>query len=270
MSHQHEIFVEGSWRERGNRIINTLKAEENQRSSTENSRLLLQLFLELQEVVHQNGDINQFIDVLENKISPSSIRLSSILCHVSPSGDSLLHDAVYFLRLEISELISHNYPQLLTQKNICGDIPLHIAARSINEKSIPIIEVILSKYESDNHEGRKITRMTNEYGNTGLHEALYSKNLDMAQILFDADKDVAHYLNNSKVSPFYLAVQNSYGDLVGRWLQVQDLFPQNMDLPKSHGVSPLHAAIATKNAGKSFEITPIINSLLVCFELLDI
>ncbi|XP_028803168.1 protein ACCELERATED CELL DEATH 6-like [Neltuma alba] len=266
MDLQLEISVEENelenWRERCNRRIEGLKAREVSNSTEDHQRCSENstgvLILESQEAIQNNGNVDQFVDMLENIISSSSpsssVHLSAIFNQVSPSGDSLLHDAVYFGREEIAELISHHFPQLLTKKNVHGDTPLHVAARS-NDSSF-LIQVILSEYESTCDEERSIiTRITNEYGNTALHEAVYSNNLQGADILFVADKQVAHLLNNSNISPLYLAVQSSnrnkvdlWWDLVDLWLDAQDLFPENMTLPRIHGISPLHAAISTKNA----------------------
>ncbi|KAI9083299.1 hypothetical protein K1719_034831 [Acacia pycnantha] len=260
---QLEISVEEneirSWRERCNCKIESLKARDQSSYSTDqdHQRSSVLIFELLQEALHQNGNVDQFIDVLENNISSSSssssspsslsLGLSEIFDEVSPSGDSLLHDAVFYGREEIAEIISHHFPQLLTKKDVYGNTPLHVASARTNNSSIMMIRVLLSEYGSNNE--TELTRVTNEYGNTALHEALYGKNLLGADVLFDADKSVAHYLNNSMVSPFYLAVQRSYGELVGRWLEAEGVFAENMDLSRSHGISPLHAAISTKNAG---------------------
>ncbi|XP_054817836.1 protein ACCELERATED CELL DEATH 6-like [Prosopis cineraria] len=251
---QLEISVEenelGSWRERCNRRIESPKAREFSNSHHQDQlseSILLQqqtssdenigvIFFEFQEAV-QNSNDDQFVNVLDQMLSSTTTLLTASRCCL-------------FWKRKIAEIISHYFPGLLTKKNIYGDTPLHVAARS---NSSLLIEIILSEYnrtasenDNDDDDEKSITRITNEYGNTALHEAVCRNNLQGAAILFYADKHVVHYLNNSGVSPLYLAVQSSNEELVNLWLE-EDLSPDNISLTRSHGISPLHAAISTKN-----------------------
>lgn len=81
-----------------------------------------------------------------------------------------------------------------------------------------------------------LLRIKNEIGNTALHEAVRKLHLDGARLLFEADKDVANYLNNEGKSPLYLAVETGHDDIIDLLLQAP---LQNRE--RHHGTSPLHA-----------------------------
>lgn len=193
------------------------------------------------------------MDVLEQLCS-KKLPLSAIFDQVTPAGDSLLHEAAYFGKAEIAERIGHHFPELLTRTNIKGDTPHHVAARG---GSAGVIKLILSQYAAhrstssrENNKDEEITRMSNEYGNTALHEAVGSKDVERVTVLFEADKYVTHYLNKSDISPLYLAILSSSKDTVNIMLEAP--FPDDKPLPKCHGNSPLHTAIYTKNTGKLY------------------
>ncbi|KAF7837034.1 protein ACCELERATED CELL DEATH 6-like [Senna tora] len=169
--------------------------------------------------------------------------LCAIFDQLTPAGDTLLHEAAYFGTQDIAELIGHHFPHILTKTNIQGDTPLHVAARS---KSWDVVNLILSQSCMQNKEEGIVTRLSNEYGNTALHEAVFSKNLDGITLLFQADQCVAHCLNKSGQSPLYLAVLTKDKEIVDILLEAP--FPEDKPPPNCHGNSPLHAAIYTRNA----------------------
>lgn len=253
-----QIPLEANEAESRRQRMETLKAKVFSGQDPQSQRRLLQeeLFgeknseiFELRKSVRY-GNVDKFVDVLEQLSSKKKLALSVMFEQVTPAGDSLLHEAAYFGRARIAELIAHHFPHLLTKTNIDGDTPLHVAARS---KSSSVIKVILSQYEAAHAHNYSsspdiITRLTNEYGNTALHEAAGSKHVEAVSLLFEADKCVAHYLNKSQKSPLYMAVLSSSKDIVNVLLEAP--FPDDRPLPKCHGNSPLHAAIYTKNAGK--------------------
>ncbi|KAF7821157.1 protein ACCELERATED CELL DEATH 6 [Senna tora] len=112
---------------------------------------------------------DRFVDVLEQLCSERKLVLLAIFEQVTRAGDSLLHEAAYFKTSN------------LTKTNNKGDTPFHVATRA------------------------KTSALTNECGNTPLHEAVKSKHFEGANLLLNADKCVAHYLNKSDDSPLYLA-----------------------------------------------------------------
>ncbi|KAG2397212.1 uncharacterized protein HKW66_Vig0145520 [Vigna angularis] len=166
---------------------------------------------------------------------------------VTWAGDSLLHVAADFGSEQIAELISCQFPELLTRRNVRGDTPLHVAVRS---KNSTIVKLVLSQYaiEKSKHDGLKdkeITRETNEYGNTPLHEAVYSDHFGVVEEILHADEPVAHYLNKSRSSPLFLSVMSPDLKILNLLLQIP--FPADQPLPQCFGNSPLHAALRERN-----------------------
>ena len=94
---------------------------------------------ELYESV-ESKNTERFIDVLE-KITSSerNLSLSAIFDQITSAGDSSLHLAAYFGAEEIGELIACHFPKLLTKRNIKGDTPLHVAARTNSSNVIKLI-----------------------------------------------------------------------------------------------------------------------------------
>ncbi|KAK4266612.1 hypothetical protein QN277_027504 [Acacia crassicarpa] len=204
------------------------------------------LLFDLKRAV-QNGNIHSFVDSLEQVCVGKKVFLSAIFDQTMPAGDSLLHEAAYFGRADIAELIGLHFPQLLTHRDMkLGDTPLHVASRA---NSLQVIRVILSlsaqKSVLVDGDEQIITRLVNKYGNTALHEAVCKKNVDGVKLLFFADRCVAHYVNRKSQSPLYLAVLNGSREIINVLLEAP--FPEDKLLSNCQGISPLHAAIDTKN-----------------------
>ena len=191
-----------------------------------------------------------FVDKLEEIFVERKLSLSIILDQVTPhTGDSLLHVAAYFGAEEIGELIAYHFPELLTKRNVKGDTPLHVAARAKNPNVVKMILSVKLPSTSEGvnllkNEDNELTRLKNEYGNTALHEAVYTNHFETASHLFEADKAVAHHLNKSGKSALYIAVINSNREIL--FLLLSAPF---VDRPLSHGISPLHAAISKRDSG---------------------
>ncbi|XP_047180290.1 protein ACCELERATED CELL DEATH 6-like [Vigna umbellata] len=195
----------------------------------------------------EKGDVVNFVDVLGKECAERKVPLSDIFDQVTWAGDSLLHVAADFGSEQIAELISCQFPELLTRRNVRGDTPLHVAVRS---KNSTIVKLVLSQYaiEKSKHDGLKdkeITRETNEYGNTPLHEAVYSDHFGLVEEILHADEPVAHYLNKSRSSPLFLSVMSPDLKILNLLLQIP--FPADQPLPQCFGNSPLHAALRERN-----------------------
>lgn len=206
------------------------------------------VMVELQEAI-EKGNVNGFVNVLENLCLEKKLGLSAIFGQVmTPTGNSLLHEAAYFGKEKIAQLIGDHFPHLLTHKNKKGDTPLHIAAISNGYSRSGVIKVILSQCKAL-ASPYLVTSLTNEYGNTALHESVISKhvNVEVVKLLFEADQSVTHSLNHSGKSPLFLAVTSFNHEIVHTLLGAP--FPPDKPLPNCLGNSPLHAAIYTHNAG---------------------
>ncbi|KAG4390422.1 hypothetical protein GLYMA_06G294400v4 [Glycine max] len=209
---------------------------------------------ELYEAV-EKGDVENFVDALQRTCDERRTPLHAIFDQVTCAGDSLLHVAAdHKGRERIAELICDHFPELLIGRNIRGDTPLHVAVRS---KNSTIVKLILSHYarKKTKHDGmrdREITRETNKYENTPLHEAVYSGDVGVVKEILFADNDVVHYLNKSKRSPLYMSVVNGKNDVQILNLLLKIPFPA--DLPECLGNSPLHAALLERKPALIKEI----------------
>ncbi|KAI4352839.1 hypothetical protein L6164_007053 [Bauhinia variegata] len=176
---------------------------------------LVSVSAELYKVIKRQGTTSSDLDFTLKQLGRQHLP-SEVLEHACCVGDTLLHMAVKFGKQDIAQRIVDEVPQLITKKNVKGDTPLHVAARSA-ENSSSLVEVILEA--SANHypecSKEELCRKTNHFGNTPLHEAVIKSNLDGARILYSENKLVAHnYLNKENKSPFYVAVERRNGEIV--------------------------------------------------------
>lgn len=91
-----------------------------------------------------------------------------------------------------------------------------------------------------------MTRLTNEYGNSPLHEAVGSTDVGVISEILVADNSVAHFLNKLGESPLYLSVLIGDLNICNLLLAIPLLSP----LPQRRENSPIHAAISHRNSGK--------------------
>ncbi|KAI4352833.1 hypothetical protein L6164_007047 [Bauhinia variegata] len=176
---------------------------------------LVSVSAELYKVIKQEGTTSSDFDSTLKQPGRQH-QPSEVLERACCVGDTLLHIAVKFGKQDIAQRIADEVPQLITQKNVKGDTPLHVAARSA-ENSSSLVEVILKASANHYPERSKeeLCRKTNNFGNTPLHEAVIRSNLDGARILYSENKLVAHnYLNKESKSPFYVAVESRYREMV--------------------------------------------------------
>ncbi|KAF7837031.1 protein ACCELERATED CELL DEATH 6 [Senna tora] len=255
MDQVQSLTEAASWRQRCYSRMDTLKSKQFPNPASQSQALQEQPFgekhsviFELQKAIKQSGNVDRFVGAVEQLCCERKLVLSAIFEQVTRSGNSLLHVAAHFGRSRIAELIAHHFPELLTSTNNKGDTPLHVAARA---KTSAVIKVLLSQFDAHSQTSLTsdliITRLTNECGNTPLHEAVKRKQFEGANLLFNADKCVAHYLSKSGESPLYLAALSSRWTIIDVLLNAP--FPDDKPLPNCHGNSPLHAAIYRRNAG---------------------
>ncbi|XP_052114938.1 protein ACCELERATED CELL DEATH 6 isoform X2 [Arachis duranensis] len=191
----------------------------------------------------ENENADMFIDELEKVSARKKLPLSDIFEQVTLAGDSMLHVASDMGKGRITELILHHFPNLLNKRNIRGDTPLHVAARS--NKNLRLVKVILTQYANDKSRYEledELTRLTNEYGNTALHEAVYSKDPAVVTELLNADGAVINHSNKSGRLPLHLAIE--IGNVKICRLLLKTPFPVNDSFHQCH---PLHTVIIKRN-----------------------
>ncbi|XP_028790333.1 ankyrin repeat-containing protein At5g02620-like [Neltuma alba] len=189
---------------------------------------------------------NNFVAELEGLCGrEGSVHVSDIAEQLTRGGNTMLHLAAKNGSVDVLQLIVNHFPQLIIRTNITGDTALHFAARI--EKVIELTRIILNSYAAQfhNNEEKNLLRIKNEFGNTALHEAVRTHDLEIARLIFEADKDVANYLNNEGKSPLYLAVETKQDGTIDLLLEAA---LQNQE--SHHGTSPLHAAIMVMCSGR--------------------
>lgn len=169
------------------------------------------------EAVADHNNVKDFIDKLEQLQRDKGLSLFTIFDQVlSPSGNSLLHEAAKFGKIKIIKLITKHFSDLITKKNIIGDTVLHVA---VKEGKMDIIEFLAgSSKKCSNHpyhqENEKLFQMKNRIRNTALHEAViahvhhpeyYSE--EVAKNLLWVNPEAFYSLNMEGKSPFFLAVE---------------------------------------------------------------
>ncbi|KAK2651098.1 hypothetical protein Ddye_018587 [Dipteronia dyeriana] len=181
--------------------------------------------------------------------------LSEIFDKVSPLGNSLLHVASSSGHLHITQLISTNYPDLITKKNSEGDTALHVAVRAEKLDTVKQLVDSARNDPSASTVDNSLLKIRNNKGNTALHEALLvlmeprkstsvETLVSVACHLVSADPEVSYYQNNIQESPLYLAVKSGNKDSLEYILRA---LPQTDRLIyKLEGRSPVHVAIKQK------------------------
>ncbi|KAG4390411.1 hypothetical protein GLYMA_06G294000v4 [Glycine max] len=152
--------------------------------------------------------------------------------------DSFINVLANLGKEKIVELICDHFPELLLRRNVKSDTVLDAAVRSKNSTIDQVHSLQLS-----HREDKEITKEKNEYGDTPLHEAVYSDgDVGVIKEILLVDNDVVYYLNKSRQSPQYLAVLRGNKEILNRLLEI--LVPADKPLPQQFiGNSPLHAAV---------------------------
>ncbi|KAJ3682637.1 hypothetical protein LUZ60_015210 [Juncus effusus] len=84
-----------------------------------------------------------------------------------------------------------------------GETPLHWAARCGRTE---MVTKFISFARNESREAvETLLRKRNRYGETVLHEAARHKQHKVVKVLMAEDRDLAEMLDNSEVSPLYLA-----------------------------------------------------------------
>ena len=212
----------------------------------------------------KDNDINTFIGTLQDISREKGILDQSILDRLSPSKNSLLHEAARFGSKNIASYILDNFPSIVTWTNMIGDTALHVAAKF---GELDIIKVLTVEFGKPRHANdffnKQLLRIKNHIGNTALHQAVINKNLDEVKYLVSIDPEVAYYLNEEKKSPFYLAVETNDKDIFKALLEEAQDLNDAVERPRPRGESPIYAIILKRNKGT---VSPnIINHIFTCY-----
>ncbi|CAK7349813.1 unnamed protein product [Dovyalis caffra] len=171
------------------------------------------------------SDVDSFVDALQQVSSGKQLTLSANFEQVTPPRNSLLNVAANFGSKEITELVSHHFPNLISRKNFQGDTALHLAARAGKLDTIRI----LVNNAGPGSESASLLRMGNEKGEAALHDAVINGNYEVVHFLVSVDPVVSE-TKNEKILALLL-----------------EATPGGDSLNGPLGKSPAHAAVEQRN-----------------------
>ncbi|XP_048133983.1 protein ACCELERATED CELL DEATH 6-like [Rhodamnia argentea] len=183
----------------------------------------------------EQGNVDKFIEAIENCSAGEGVPLSDIIKIEGPSGNSLLHAAAGIEEGDILQaLLEVIRDKSLTAKVNCrGDTALHIAARA---GRIRAAELLLSC--------RGIVDTANDIGNTALHEAVKNSNRELTRLLLSQGSNLVYKENKEGKCPLYLAVEMEDSTNLKLLMEAVDgheILPSQIE-----GMSPVHGAVLYK------------------------
>ena len=126
------------------------------------------------------------------------------LKQVTERGNSILHVAAKFGKLEIMKMVLDSQPSLLYMTNCKGNTALHIAAILGNVGTTKLL--ITSAKNKEVETRMELLRMQNQEKNTALHEAIRNNRYGIVELLIREDPELALFTNNAEESPLFLVV----------------------------------------------------------------
>lgn len=198
------------------------------------------------------GDLLEFIRAMEERITDSHHESTADCVHLAPQKNTVLHLATIHGHDEIVKLICKDLPFLVAEKNVKGDIPLHIAART---GSSLLVELLIG---ADYREG--CLDETNMGGNTALHEALKHHHKDVAEMLIFKHPNMSYGVNKEGKSLLYLAAEAGFESIIR--LLMENPVGRYAIAENNKHKSPIHAAIIGRNIGNLSHLFCYIYSLL--------
>ena len=159
---------------------------------------------------------------------------------VTERGNSILHVAAKFGKVEIMEKVLDSQPSLLYMTNCKGNTALHIAAILGNVDTTKLL--ITSAKDKEVETKVELLRMQNQEKNTALHEAIRNYRYDIVELLIREDPGLALFTNNAEESPLFLAVDLRFHKIA---LHILEAVP-NCSYGGRKGMNVLHAAVINR------------------------
>ncbi|XP_075087493.1 uncharacterized protein LOC142169524 [Nicotiana tabacum] len=148
--------------------------------------------------------------------------------------------------------------QFTTQLTPYNNTVLHIAAQNKGWGNANLVEAFINYMKNcgwldgviDIEAGIRTTieflRITNNYGNTALHEAVMQRHdCSVVELLVKEDPDFSYPPNNARKTPLYLAVETENEKLVEHILNNST----SLSYGGPYGTTALHAAAMYKTTG---------------------
>ncbi|CAL9017492.1 unnamed protein product [Prunus brigantina] len=172
----------------------------------------------------------------------------SLLYQLTPRKNTALHIAVQFGDSNVVAEIYSRCRSLLTQQNLDGDTPLHVAARVgcfsiLNDLVREILSMSQEDFRNANDVMFETLRMGNWGENTVLHEAVRNGHIKLVQFLLTIDPKLASIKNDAGESPLYLAAKGGMFEILNQILKSTASSAHGW----SDGRTALHAAVVEKH-----------------------
>ncbi|KAK0606701.1 hypothetical protein LWI29_003040 [Acer saccharum] len=170
---------------------------------------------------------------------------------VTPIKNTVLHINIASEKVstEFVEDVLGICPSLLLQVNAQGDTPLHVAVKF---ERIDVVKALIKHAKAQHEElesgigaARQMLRMRNNKGNTALHEAMQNKCIRAVKILVRGDSDFLYPANHCGETPLYIAALTGFYDAAIEMLAI--CTSVSHDGP--NGKTALHAAVRRNNQG---------------------
>lgn len=192
--------------------------------------------------------------------------MSDVFNRVSPSGNSLLHVAARAGNKDITSLILHHYPHLVTTTNAQGDTPLHAATRFGRLNTSIVLVTYTNQQATSSNANDGLLRMKNGEENTPLHNALMAIRIPLSgsgtrkspmksfesealvRYLISADSETCYCQNKIGKSPLCMAVEFGQKEIVEYILEALPATDNSYE-EKLQGKSPVHVAIQQRKFG---------------------
>ncbi|OIT33803.1 PREDICTED: protein ACCELERATED CELL DEATH 6-like [Nicotiana attenuata] len=179
---------------------------------------------------------------------------SRFATQLTPYNNTVLHIAAQyngFYGNNYSDFLAIAGPELFSILNSNGDTFIHMAARKSNRGLIKAFINYMKNYgglidiEAGIPETREFLRITNNYGNTALHEAVMQRRgCSVVELLVKEDPDYSYPPNNAQKTPLYLAVEKANRNAVEHILNNST----SLSYGGPYGTTVLHAAAMNNTA----------------------
>ncbi|CAB4308126.1 unnamed protein product [Prunus armeniaca] len=175
-----------------------------------------------------------------------------LLYQLTPRENTALHIAVQFGHKNVTAEIYSRCMSLVTQPNLDGDTPLHVAARVgcfsiVNYLVRETLSMSQVDFGNTNNSMTETLRTRNRGNNTVLHEAVRNGHTKVAEFLLKMDPKLACFENEAGESPLYLAARGGLLDILNQILQSSPSSAHG----GSDGQTALHAAVVERH----FDVT---------------
>ncbi|KAF2320685.1 hypothetical protein GH714_029994 [Hevea brasiliensis] len=174
----------------------------------------------------------------------------------TPNKNTVLHVYITAVKKETEEsiefvkLVISKCPSLLSEPNIKGETPLHIAARFGHKNIVEFLIQSIKKAQYEDLErgaeastSAKMLTKTSTDEDTALHEAVRNNHLQVVEILIGENPEFANIANATGESPLHLAAVRENNIIASKILEICP----SPAYSGPNGKTALHEAVISKD-----------------------